>query len=357
MKIFRSVFVIFLLLQTIQAKIYSPIKLNSEEITDMGIGLFQIKHNPLGKGIPFSAVVDFDDRDGYAQNSSLEVIVVAIYKREGEKIKKGDRIAEVSSNELNNLYFEYQNTLSRLKVAQEIEKKDRSLFNQGVIPQREYQTSYLSMNELQLKLKELAQAFNIFGIDVDNPRGQYGFLVRANGSGTLSIAPTYVGQKIPAFSPFVRISKSNAMLARIRVPLSMVDSVKRGYAILNSNGKNIGYLKTISVVLDQVTNTISAIADLKGDGYKVGEIIELYVAGSIPKNALLLPSSTIIKNDNDYLVFLKLANGFQPIAVNILEEREDSFMISAPNLHVGSTIANGAIITLKGIVNGIGEGE
>ena len=99
---------------------------------------------------------------------------------------------------MSELYFSLQNTRSKFQIAQEVEKrKDKELLRQGVISQRAYQTSYLTMNELRLKMNEIQSSFNIFGINQNNPRGQYGFLVRASGDGTLSVVPTQIGQKIP----------------------------------------------------------------------------------------------------------------------------------------------------------------
>ena len=134
---------------------YEEIILKDSEIKAMNVGIFTIKNTSNERDVPFSAVVDFDDKDGYTQNSSLEVVVVNLYKRAGEHVKKGDPIAEISSNALSELYFSLQNTHSRFQIAQEVERKDKELLRQGVISQRAYQTSYLTMNELRFKLNEI----------------------------------------------------------------------------------------------------------------------------------------------------------------------------------------------------------
>ena len=54
---------------------YEPIVLKDSEIQAMNVGIFTIKNTSSERGVPFSAVVDFDDKDGYTQNSSLEVVV------------------------------------------------------------------------------------------------------------------------------------------------------------------------------------------------------------------------------------------------------------------------------------------
>ncbi|PAF44642.1 efflux RND transporter periplasmic adaptor subunit [Helicobacter sp. 11S02629-2] len=353
-------FLITLSVASLSAQTYKPITLSSKDMDYMGLSTTAIQKNYTGKGIPFSAVIDFDGKEGYTRTTSSEVIVVNIYKKEGQRVKKGEKIAEISSNELNNLFFEYQNTLSKFNVAKDIAIKDETLFKEGVISHREAQASHLAMNELQLKLNEITYTLNLFGIDVKNPRGQYGFIVRANGSGTISVAPNYIGQKIPAFSPFIRISTSKKLLATIRVPLSMKDNISVGDVVMSSNGDVIGYVGSVSVVVDQNSNSINAIANItnsKGSDYKVGEIIEVYISGIIPSNAYVVPTDAVIKNGDDYLVFKKTKTGFLPINVNVLEERDNAFVVVSSQIKKGTVIASGSLVTLKGILNGVGEGE
>lgn len=336
---------------------YEKINLKDSEIKAMGVGIFTIKNTSSERGVAFSAVVDFDDKDGYTQNSSLEVVVVNLYKRAGENVKKGEPIAEISSNALSELYFSLQNTYSRFQIAQEVERKDKELLRQGVISQRAYQTSYLTMNELRLKMNEIRASFNIFGINPDNPRGQYGFLVRASGSGRLSVVPTQIGQKIPAFTPYIRIAKpdNDNVLLRIRVPQSRLRSVQQGFSVFNDRGDKIGIIESISSVIDKQTNTISAVARVEAKSFRVGEIVEIYVAGSVDGEAVVLPDDCWIKYGDDYLAFLQVANGFQPVPVTILEERDGAAVVQGGGLKVGTKVAKGSLVLLKGVMAGLGE--
>ena len=323
----------------------------------MNVLTFTIKNTSNERGVPFSAVVDFDDKDGYTQNSNLEVVVVNLYKRAGEYVKKGEPIVEISSNALSELYFSLQNTSSRFKIAQEVERKDKELLNQGVISQRAYQASYLTMNELRLKMNEIRSSFSIFGINPDNPRGQYGFLVRASGSGTLSVVPTQIGQKIPAFTPYIRIAKTDNenVLLRIRVPQSRIKSVQQGFSVFNHNGDKIGVIESISSVIDKQTNTISAVARVEAKGFRVGEIVEIYVSGMVSGSAVVIPDDCWIKYDDNYLVFLQTNKGFQPINITLIEERDGASVVEGDGLKVGSRIAKGSLVLLKGVMAGLGE--
>ena len=338
------------------AEKYEPFSLSDSDLKAMNVGIFTIKKSSK-RGVPFSAVVDFDDKDGYTHNSSLEVVVVYLHKRAGEKVKKGDPIIEVSSDALNQLYFSLQDASSRYKIAREVEKKDRELLRQGVISQRAYQSSYLSMNEWRLKVEGIESSFSIFGINPNKPRGKYGFMVRANGSGTISVSPTQVGQMIPAFTPYIRIAKSNNenVLLRIRVPQNRARSVQEGFSLFDKKGTKIGVVESISSVVDRQTNTISAVARVPANLFRVGEIVEIYIAGSVEGSAVIIPDDCWIKYDDDYIAFIRTKDGFQPVSITVVEERDGVSVVEGEGLKVGTNIAEGSLILLKGIMLGLSE--
>ncbi len=339
------------------------IVISQEEIAKNGIKVIPLDQAFNTKGVPFNALIDFDDKSSSTQSSSFETIVVNIYKREGEMVNEGDLICDISSNELSALFFELTNTQERLKIASENERKDKSLYKAGVISKREYQLSYLAMNELRLKLNEITSKFDLLGIDKDfiksGNQGKYGFPVVAKTSGILSVAPKQSGEKIEAFTPYVRISKNTGadsnLLGRIRIPIHLSHNIKKGSTVFDDDGNKIGEIETISVVIDKVSNTILATAKIHNTRFKVGEMIEIYIGGLLPQGAILIPSSAVIKNGNDYFVFVQSAKGFKPTKIQKVEERDNSFVINPAGLNKQNKIATGNIISLKGMMDGLGR--
>lgn len=104
----------------------SEIVISQEQVAKNGIKIIPLNQAFNTKGVPFNALIDFDDKSSSTQSSSFETIVVNIYKREGESVNEGDLICDISSNELSALFFELTNTRERLKIAKENEAKDKS---------------------------------------------------------------------------------------------------------------------------------------------------------------------------------------------------------------------------------------
>ena len=334
---------------------YNEVKITSSQAQGLGIKDIPIQNPSITRGVPFNALIDFDDKESATQSSTFDVVVVAIYMREGEAINEGDEICEINSNELNNSYFELENARNRYRVAQEVAQKDKGLYESGVISQREYQTSYLASRELFLKFSQLENSFKLFGIDPKRPKGKSGFRVVASSSGILSVAPKTTGEKIPAFTPYVRISKSNDLLARIKIPASISDYVVPGSKVYSEQGQYVGDISTVSVVLDKTNNSITAIARLQKGVFRVGEVADIYIEGKQPKGTFALPSDAIIKNGKDDLVFIKTKDGYMPRVVKIVEKRSKSFVIDSSGLRGNEQVASGALIALKGIINNVGE--
>lgn len=335
---------------------FEEIKISPQAISKLGIKTVVVGKGVSTKGVPFNAQVDFDTKTSITQSTTFDVIVVALHKQEGEYVKKGEVICEISSNELSNLFFQFENAKNRYNIAQEVAQKDKKLFESGVISQREYQVSYLNANELRLKVMQLQGTFDTFGIDEKNPKGDFGFRVIAKESGILAVSPKRIGEKIFAFSPYIRITDGLGLIAYIRVPIHMANYVKAGAKVFNKSGVNIGVIKTVSIVVDRSTNTVLATAPLDHTNYKVGEIIRLYVDIDFHQNSVVVPFDAVIKNGNDYLVFKKIPGGFLPIKVDILEEKNGVFIVNAGSaIKNGDEIAMGAIIALKGIMDNIGD--
>lgn len=332
------------------------IKMNETQIKKLGIQTVRITEGGKTKSIPFNAILDFDPTTSTTQSSTFDAIVVSLHRREGQMVKKGEVICEISSVDLDNLFFEFQNAMNRYSIAKEIADKDKQLYESGIISQREYQVSYLNANELFLKLRQIRSTFNTFGIDLSHPKGDRGFRIVANKDGLLAVSPKQIGERIHSFTPYIRITDGVDLLAYIRVPVNMVGYVKPRSRVYDGMGRNIGHVQSVSVVIDKLTNTVLATAKIIQGSFKVGEVIELYVEGEVERDSMVVPAEAIIKNENDYLLFKRIQGGFEPIKVSVLEEKNHAFIIQASSsIHVGDEVAVGSIIALKGILNNIGQ--
>lgn len=69
---------------------YEEISISQEELAKNGIKVIALNQAFNTKGVPFNALIDFDDKTSSTQSSSFNAIVVNIYKREGESVNEGN---------------------------------------------------------------------------------------------------------------------------------------------------------------------------------------------------------------------------------------------------------------------------
>ena len=103
----------------------SEIVISQEQVAKNGIKIIPLNQAFNTKGVPFNALIDFDDKSSSTQSSSFETIVVNIYKREGESVNEGDLICsgQMVTPEIIKFMAEHAKGLICLAIAPEIAEK------------------------------------------------------------------------------------------------------------------------------------------------------------------------------------------------------------------------------------------
>lgn len=334
---------------------YDEIILTETQMQKLGIGVTKPDFSEYYLIGPFASSLDFSNQASIKQVSPFEITISNIKKFEGDYVKKGDVICHIISDSLSNLVYEYKNTESKYQIAQNNAKKDKELFEGGVISQREYQNSYLLANELELKLKDLDSTIKQIGID-PNTQG-FGYPVVAQISGILAVGPSKSAQKVEAFSPYIIITNDNSkMQANIKIPQNNAYDIQKDTRVfIEDNAKKIeiGNINSVSIAIDTNTNTINATANINYKQLQAGSNIDTFILVKNPKDTITITRDVVTKFGNDSIVFVKTQNGFMPTKIEILKEINNGFLIKKDNFGLQTNLANGSIIVLKGAMSGL----
>lgn len=347
--------VLTLLLASSLAFGYDEIALNDAQSLKLGIGVENADfsgHSLIG---PFVASLDISNQSAIKQVSPFEITISSVYKKEGEMVKKGDVICEITGDLISNLIYEYKNTKVKLDIALSNAKKDKTLYDDGVISQREYESSYLLAKELELKLKDIANSINQIGISPDS--SGFSYPVVAKSDGILALSPSRSGEKIEAFSPYIIIAKDNNMLSSIKIPQDLAMDISKDakvYMLQNGAKKEIGKVESKSIAIDKTSNSILAQATLSSPFLRLGSNVDVLLEIQNPNNSIAVKRENVTKFGNDYIVFVRTKNGYMPTKINIIKEINNGYVIQRDKFSKDTKIANGAIITLKGAMSDLG---
>lgn len=335
---------------------YDEIILTEQQMQKMGIGTTKPDFSGYFLLGPFVANLDFSNQTSIKQVSPFEITISNVKKFEGDYVKKGDVICNIISDSLSNLVYEYKNTESKYKIAKNNAKKDKELFENGVISKREYENSYLFANELELKLKDLDSTIKQIGVN-PNTKG-FSYPVVAQMSGILAIGPSKSAQKIEAFTPYIIITNDNSnMQATIKIPQNSAQDIQKDAKVFikdeNTKQIEIGNINSVSIAIDKDTNTINATANINYKQLKAGSSIDTFILSKNPQDTIAISRDVVTRFGSDNIVFVKTQKGFLPTKIEIIKEINNGFLIKKGDFGLQTNLANGSIIVLKGAMSGL----
>jgi len=278
-----------------------------------------------------------------------EGVVQKAFVGVGDSVKKGQVIATVSSTEGLTLQREYLQALSRYERLHAIVKKDETLFNEGIISQREYLKTKQESSLLAMEVAEKRSMLKMMGI---SPSKKLSLTMSANitapTSGLILEQTALIGQKVDALSPIYKIADLSTLWLEIQTPVAIAKKLHIGDTIQTNLGATAKVIKISSGVELQNQSVIVRAAVLSGkELLRPGQFVQVSI--QTPTNqSIVVPKYGLIRNKGKAIVFVKTTRGFNPIEVNVLKEECTTFLISGA-LRGDEKVAIRGLIPLKGI--------
>ncbi len=343
----------FLVFMFVAASLLAEIKMDKEGMKKMGITLKPAVMSVSETAGPFVGSFDYDDAKSKNYILPSDGVVLKIVKTAGDSVKKGDTLCIISSSELTANMFELREAKNRLKALNNNAKKDEMLYKEGVISFREYQKSSLEASALASRVSELESRLSMAGASALNDGT---FAIKAKMDGTVSLSPKKGGQKIEPFMPYLKISDASSLAAYIKIPPAQLGNVKKGSQVTDKAGNKIGVLIGVSGGVDETTNSALGVVKITApkESFRAGTAHEFFIAVPKSESTLMLPRSSVTKYKNGDICFVRTKTGFVPKKVSVIKETKEGIYVKPGDIAVGSEIAVGGIINLKGILSGMG---
>ncbi len=337
------------------ASLAAQIQMSDVQIQKMGIKVQEVRLIRSEAMGPMIGMIDYSDKGAKNYTLGAEASVVELARHKGDPVKKGEVICKIASSELLSSLVERNDLRNRLKLAQEYARKDRQLYEDGVLSLRESQKSALEESTLHARIKEIEGRFAFAGADMHSSDGM-SFTIRAKQSGVLAEAPLKAGEKIEPFRPYLKIVSAKELNAYIKIPPKLIGSVSKGAAVLDSRGNKVGTVMSYTTSVDVMNNTATAVASISHPDhtYRPGTSSEFYVAAPISEKWVLLPRSSVSKYKKKDICFVKTPTGFEPKTVEIKKIYKEHIAVSAEGFTPHTKVAREGIITLKGALSGMG---
>ncbi|WP_432666215.1 efflux RND transporter periplasmic adaptor subunit [Wukongibacter baidiensis] len=278
----------------------------------------------------------------------------SVFVEKGDKIKKGDRLAQLDMQDLN---FQLSAAKSTLDTAQLNIKKagdalsyDKDLFNKMDNLYKEGSISKDQYDQIKLKMDTSSTTYNQAKSQYDAAKTDYDHkmslvkdaTIYASQDGSIVEIPFEVGELVPGGNPAV-IVRSVSQIVNAGIAQRDLKKIELGTeATVDVDGeKAIGVITNIAEAPDEATRTYNAEVTVADKSFRLGSIAKLeFNIGK--ESGVWVPISAIMSDGEDYVYVVEEDRAFKRI-VELEKLYEDTVMVKG--------ISPGELLVVSGMKN------
>lgn len=263
--------------------------------------------------------------------AQLDGKIMNYYVKEGDLVKKGDKIALIQSIELSKMSAEYLSLKEQLKSIEENYEGSLSLSKKDIVSKQELNLLNIQRRDTHAKLETLISQLKTLGIEVKNLKNtisQYTLYAYNSGIVSAILKPEY--SSISKQDELISIVKENSFYLKSYLPVMYSQYLKVGQKIsTNLNGKNIiTYIEKILPELDSSTQRIIVLSNIEDENVKLYS--NLYLGSTLyyesDNEYILIKKSALSFMDNEWIIFIPdevKIEEFKPVQIKIIDENEE----------------------------------
>lgn len=315
------------------------IKVDQEVAQKLGIRTQRVKIESRSPEIRIPAQLKADQSKGVEVYSPLEGVIKRLYVKEGDKVKKGQLVAEVYSPRVAELNAQVRMAQVRLQSAEEALKREELLYKEEVIPYSRYFSAKVEYDRALAEYRVLLQSRSSLG-EIREEK----LLIRSPGDGVVVEQKVVLGSSVGLQSPLFKVQDFSKLWAYAYAePGFKVD--EKGY--LEYDGKLYpAKLEWVSPRLDPATGkqVLRFAVENKDGRLREGLKVQVVIKGKEQKG-VWLPAEAVQKVKGQEVVFVKVRDGFEVKKVRILFVSEGKVLVDG--LLDGEEVAISGVIFLK----------
>ena len=261
--------------------------------------------------------------------------VVAVYVEEGDKVKKGQVLAEINKTTANNTY---QGTLATLNQATDAHKRFKSVYDKGSLPE-------IQMQDMISKLEQAKSANEVAFQNLSN------CTLKAVKSGFIGARNIEVGSSTLPGSPIIDLVSLNQVYVKISVPENEINKIAKGQkatiTITALGSKEFeGVTEKVGVVANRLSKTyeVKILVSNKDLLIKSGMACDVSIKTTQSEGELIIPYRSVIKGENDKNYVFKV----DAESKIVLKKQIELGSFSNNQIEVVSGLLKGDIIVTEG---------
>lgn len=295
-------------------------------------------------------------------SSPVAGLVRALRVAVGDEVRAGQTLAIMESPELVTLQRDFLHASVESRLAKTNLTRDERLFNEGIIAERRFLTTRSRFEQAQSSLEESRQVLRLAGLGaadvtlLETSRTLSGSLtVTAPMSGTVLAQLAVVGQRQDKHSPLYRIGRLEPLWLEIRVPLDRLGNLRAGAEVSLPCESATAAVTVVGRNVDPGNQSVLVRAEVQRPAgcVRPGQFLEVRMALLSTDKLWRVPTSGLVRNGGNALVFARSAEGFRPQGVEVLGQ-DAGFSVVRADLRGDEQVAASGLAAIKAVWLGQG---
>lgn len=366
MYFFRPATVLLLSLSAFTAHaVDNSVRISQENIDKLGIQLGKpepVKQFPL---LTAPATVVVPPSQEYTVSTSQAGFIEKMNAGLGDKIAKGQVLAQINSPDFVTLQRDYLKAASAMELATAVYQRDKKLLQEGVISDRRWQETSTEYRSAVSEADEHRQLLEIAGMtpaDVAQFNKTHKLSrelnIRSPIAGVVMERMAAVGTHIDMMAPLYRIANLDELWLEIAIPQERAASIKIGDKVQAENSDANAKIALLGQSVNPENQTIlaRAIVQTHAESLRAGQRLNTRIIQAIAKAAFKVPNTAIAQNEGKAFVFVRTQQGFSVVPVEVIGKQDNDSVVSG-ELADGEDIAVKGAVALKANWLGLGSEE
>ena len=341
------------------------IQINQEQIDNLAI---KVGHAVTGQQVPLlyapARVVVPNQREQLI-NVPQPGFVAQLHANIGDKVAKGQLLAQLQSPELVALQQQFLTAHSELNLAGLERSRDQKLLQEGVVAEKRMQQTQAIHSSKAAVADEARQLLSMAGMSA----GEIGNLlkthkltsqvqIRAPINGVVLERMATLGARLDLLAPLYRIADLSELWLEIHVPQEEAPAIRLGNKVKTADGTITGKVTLLGQSVDPASQTIlvRAVVEGKTDQLRVGQNLNVQIMLDNEQTGIKVPNTAIAQHNGQNFVFVRNASGFAVTEIHILGKQDNESLIAGP-IRADDQIALQGSVALKASWLGMGGDE
>jgi len=292
------------------------VRIEEGMLRDLRITVAQVEARPGGERMTLLGELAVDERAYAEVGVPVQARVTRLHANAGERVRRGQILAEVTSRELGQARAEYLSAEARLKLADAALERKRALAAEKIAPLREVQEAESQAAEARAALRAARAAIGVFGLDppaTDTADATSStFLLRSPAAGSVIERNAAVGRMLDPTTPAFRVADLSTLWLTVhafeRDAVRIQSDVAARLVFPALPGQDFtGTVTMVGRQLDPESRTVPVRIDVKNaggllrPGMSATAVLPVGEAGG---RVLTVPVAAVQRVRNEWCVFL-----------------------------------------------------